>query len=354
MVKSRRCTCTILSIDLVDITTSQLNHCVPLKEKRSRMRRIIIFSVPRDHGRRHGRRNWSDGMKNIIVSSMKYNWNVYIYQLTDQIIFHECIFHIILSDTKLSYYKTIQTQSSIEISFQRLIQSSSTCLHPREHDAPYQKRILFVSVIRSWNAFDISTITQDRFEAWNRHVGDIETTFEPIAVAIVQAHILRYEISPTKTECSNWSKRLDGMLFHPILSSSLRIARYSVIPSRIVRWKENIRGCNISSSCTNRQGVVVSIVIRKGRTLFRYFWSHRTRNEESEENWKEYFLFFFFKMRVLSRYAVFATIWRERIFAWGLRSSRRREKTARKRRIIRDKWSTSSSAALRKITFASI
>lgn len=35
-------------IDLVDITTSQLNHCVPLEEKRSRMRRIIILSVPRD------------------------------------------------------------------------------------------------------------------------------------------------------------------------------------------------------------------------------------------------------------------------------------------------------------------
>lgn len=343
--------------DFIDRSCRYYNFTI--KSLRSSRRKTItnasynnLFCAP---WRRHGRRNWSDGMKNIIVSSMKYNWNVYIYQLTDQIIFHECIFHIILSDTKLSYYKTIQTQSSIEISFQRLIQSSSTCLHPREHDAPYQKRILFVSVIRSWNAFDISTITQDRFEAWNRHVGDIETTFEPIAVAIVQAHILRYEISPTKTECSNWSKRLDGMRFHPILSSSLRIARYPVIPSRIVRWKENIRGCNISSSCTNRQVVVVSIVIRKGwRTLFRYFWSHRARNEESEENWKEYFLFFFFKMRVLSRYAVFATIWRERIFAWGLRSSRRREKTARKRRIIRDKWSTSSSAALRKITFASI
>lgn len=267
--------------DFIDRSCRYYNFTI--KSLRSSRRKTItnasynnLFCAP---WRRHGRRNRSDGMKNIIVSSMKYNWNVYIYQLTDQIIFHECIFHIILSDTKLSYYKTIQTQSSIEISFQRLIQSSSTCLHPREHDAPYQKRILFVSVIRSWNAFDISTITQDRFEAWNRHVGDIETTFEPIAVAIVQAHILRYEISPTKTECSNWSKRLYGMRFHPILSSSLRIARYPVIPSRIVRWKENVRGCNISSSCTNRQVVVVSIVIRKGwRILFRYFWSHETRN----------------------------------------------------------------------------
>lgn len=208
--------------DFIDRSCWYYNFTI--KSLRSSKRKAItnasynnLFCAP---WRRHGRRNWSDGMKNIIVSSMKYNWNVYIYQLTDQIIFHECIFHIILSDTKLSYYKTIQTQSSIEISFQRLIQSSSTCLHPREHDAPYQKRILFVSVIRSWNAFDISTITHDRFEAWNRHVGDIETTFEPIAVAIVQAHILRRLI---------WNFTYENRMLELIETSG-----WHAIPSHIV------------------------------------------------------------------------------------------------------------------------
>lgn len=114
--------------DFIDRSCRYYNFTI--KSLRSFKRKTItnasynnLFCAP---WRRHGRRNWSDGMKNIIVSSMKYNWNVYIYQLTDQIIFHECIFHIILSDTKLSYYKTIQTQSSIEISFQRLIQSPPT------------------------------------------------------------------------------------------------------------------------------------------------------------------------------------------------------------------------------------
>lgn len=241
--------------DCIDRSCRYYNFTI--KSLRSSRRKTItnasynnLFCAP---WRRHGRRNWSDGMKNIIVSSMKYNWNVYIYQLTDQIIFHECIFHIILSDTKLSYYKTIQTQSSIEISFQRLIQSSSTCLHPREHDAPYQKRILFVSVIRSWNAFDISTITQDvsRRGTGTLAISRRRSNRSPSRSSKHTFWGDWYEISPTKTECSNWSKRLDGMRFHPILS--LRIAWYPVIPSRIVRWKENIRGCNISSSCTNRQ-----------------------------------------------------------------------------------------------------
>lgn len=160
---------------------------------------------------------------------------------------------------------------------------------PPEHGTPYQTKILFVSVIRSWNTFDIS----DRFEAWNRHVGDIDVKLRTDRVAIVEHtfwnDFIRYETSPSQKQIARIDRNVwmtcDSIPFYP------RIARFY---PRIVRWKENIRRDNVtivkrasyyfvheSSSCMRGTHVweVVSIIVRKGWILFRYFWSYEIWRE---------------------------------------------------------------------------